>query len=142
MPGEPDLTRDAFDGDWLRTGDLARRDGRGHLVLVGRSKELVHRAGNKISPLEIERIFLEHPGVGGALATGVADGDVGERLHLFLVPAHEGALEEAAVLAWGAERLERHRLPDAVHFGEALPTGATGKADRGALRDLITGAGR
>ena len=46
---------------------------------------------------------------------------------------------EAELRAWAAERLEKFKRPDAFHFGQELPVGRTGKADRGALRKLLTG---
>jgi non-ribosomal peptide synthetase component E (peptide arylation enzyme) len=47
------------------------------------------------------------------------------------------APDAVALKSWAAERLERWKLPDRIHFGAALPTGATGKADRKALRAAV-----
>jgi long-chain acyl-CoA synthetase len=54
----PELTAEAFDGDWLRTGDLGWIDGAHHLRLVGRRKNLVVTAGGKnVYPEDVEAAF-------------------------------------------------------------------------------------
>jgi long-chain acyl-CoA synthetase len=132
----PELTEEARPDGWFRTGDLAAEDG-GAVRLIGRAKDLVIRSGNKVSPLEVEGVFLSHPDVSAALAAGAPDADRGEALHLAVVARAGATLDPAALRDWAAERLERWKLPDAVHVMDELPSGATGKADRGALRRLL-----
>ena len=50
-------------GRWLRTGDKGVVDGKGHLTLVGRFKEIINRGGEKISPTEVEDVLCGHPDV-------------------------------------------------------------------------------
>jgi acyl-coenzyme A synthetase/AMP-(fatty) acid ligase len=102
--------------------------------LAGRAREIISRGGNKISPLEIEQAFAEHPDVAAAMATGVADPILGERIHLLVVPRPGSSPDERALREFALARLPRYKLPDAIHFGTELPLGRTGKADRGALR--------
>lgn len=130
----PDLTAAAFRDGWFRTGDLATAAEDGTVRLVGRSKELILRAGNKISPIEVERAYLDHPEIAEALATGLPDKRLGEAIHLLVVPMPGAAPTPEALRAWAAGRLDRYKIPDAVHIGAALPLGHTGKADRAALR--------
>jgi len=134
---EPELTAAAFRDGYFRTGDLAEVKQEGRVRLVGRAKELIHRAGNKVSPLEVERAFLEHPEVREALATGLPDARLGEAIHLLIVPAAGARPKPEALRAWASQRLERYKLPDAIHFGAAIPLGRTGKADRAALRAAL-----
>jgi acyl-CoA synthetase (AMP-forming)/AMP-acid ligase II len=133
----PAETRAAFHGDWLRTGDLAQRDAGGRITLAGRLKELISRGANKVSPLEIEQAMQRHPDVAAALATGVPDALMGERIHLMVLPRAGAAPSEASLREWAARHLERYKRPDAIHLGQALPVGRTGKADRAQLRALI-----
>jgi acyl-CoA synthetase (AMP-forming)/AMP-acid ligase II len=137
----PEATCAAFQDGWLRTGDMARlRDGE-VVELAGRAKELISRGGNKVSPLEIEQVFAEHPEVAAAMATGVADAILGERIHLLVVPRPGSSPTEAALRDFAAARLPRFKQPDAIHFGVELPLGRTGKADRAALRRAIESGG-
>ena len=50
VSSDPDVNRRAWVDGWLRTGDLGRVDDEGYLTLTGRSKELINRGGEKISP--------------------------------------------------------------------------------------------
>jgi acyl-CoA synthetase (AMP-forming)/AMP-acid ligase II len=135
----PDLTADTFDGDWIHTGDMGAIRADGRVVLTGRLKDLINRAGNKIAPVEVERAVECHPDVAGALAVGLPDPRTGEAVHLYVVLRPGAALTADEIRDWAGERLERFKLPDRVHFGDALPVGNTGKADRRALRDLLQG---
>jgi len=134
----PDLTQAAFAGDYFRTGDLARERADGSVELIGRGKDLIVRGGAKISPLELDHVIARHPKVAAAMTVGVADDMTGERIHVLVVP--RGTLDERELRAWAASQLERFKLPDAYHFGSELPTGRTGKVDRGELRRRIAEA--
>ena len=134
---EPGLTQKAFHGKYFRTGDIARNRGDGVVELVGRAKELISRAANKISPLEIEQIFLKHPAVAEAMVTGVPDPLIGERIHILIVARNTAAPSENELRSWAAQWLEKFKMPDVFHFGTALPLGRTGKADRGRLREIV-----
>jgi acyl-CoA synthetase (AMP-forming)/AMP-acid ligase II len=134
---QPEMTKAAFCGEFLRTGDLARLRPDGMVELVGRSKELIIRGGTKVSPLELDELLASHPAVAAALTVGVPDPVMGERIHVLIVPREHEKLEEAALRQWVSERVEKFKRPDAYHFGSSLPTGRTGKVDRGALREQI-----
>jgi long-chain acyl-CoA synthetase len=133
----PDLTAAAFRGQWFRTGDLAEALPGGVVRLVGRSKELILRAGNKVSPLEVERAYLDHPDVAEALATGLPDPRLGEAIHLLVVAVPGRAPSPEALRGWAADRLDKWKVPDRIHVGAAIPLGRTGKADRAALRAML-----
>ncbi|EWY42454.1 AMP-dependent synthetase [Skermanella stibiiresistens SB22] len=134
---QPDLTAASFDDGWFRTGDLARLHPLGHVELVGRAKDIISRGGNKIAPMEIDRLFCGHPDVAAALTTGVPDPLLGERLHVLIVPRAGATLDAGTLAGWATGRIERFKIPDAFHFAPELPLGRTGKADRGALRGWI-----
>jgi acyl-CoA synthetase (AMP-forming)/AMP-acid ligase II len=133
----PELTRRAFADGWFRTGDMARVRDHDVVELAGRAKELISRGGNKVSPLEIEQVFAAHPDVAAAMASGVADPILGERIHLLVVAKPGRTCSAAALREFGVPRLAKFKQPDVFHFAAELPLGRTGKADRGALRRLI-----
>ena len=134
---DPEQTAAAFADGWFRTGDLARVRDDGRVALKGRAKEIINRAGNKVSPLEVEAVFLEHPDVDAALAAGARDAERGEAIHLCVVPRAGVALDLAGLRDWARERLDRYKMPDHLHLRAELPLGPTGKADRRALRRMI-----
>jgi long-chain acyl-CoA synthetase len=133
---DPALTAAAFSDGYFRSGDLARLRGDGRVEIVGRSKEMISRGGNKIAPLEIDNLLGGHPGVAAALCAGVPDSRLGEAIHAVVVLQPGAALSADELRRWAAERIEPFKLPDRIIFAEALPLGATGKASRAAVREL------
>lgn len=67
---------------YFRTGDRGRLDSEGYLTLTGRLKELINRAGEKISPVEVDAALLSLEGVGEAVSFGVPDEKYGEAVSL------------------------------------------------------------
>ena len=109
------LTEKAFEGGYFKTGDLALLREDGYVQLVGRSKDIVSRAGNKIGPLEIENLFARHEAVAAALAFGMPDERLGESLHLMIV-RRDPRLSESDLREWARERIERFKLPNIIRF--------------------------
>jgi acyl-CoA synthetase (AMP-forming)/AMP-acid ligase II len=130
------LTKASFQDGFFKTGDLARMRPDGRLELVGRSKEIISRGGNKIAPLELDNLLATHPDVAAALCAGVPDERLGESIHAVVVLRPGARLTPSILRDWAATRLERFKLPDAIHFCDALPLGSTGKASRAAVVDL------
>jgi long-chain acyl-CoA synthetase len=68
---DPRSSAEAFDGRWLRTGDLGRLDDDGYLHLTGRKKELLITAGGKnVSPSVLEDKVREHWLIAECVAVG------------------------------------------------------------------------
>lgn len=132
----PEATAAAFDSDgYFRTGDLARVNTRGHTELIGRAKELINRGGMKVAPLEVEAALAEHPDVAACLVTGIPDRSTGEAVVACVVPGRD--LDTERLRSWLGERIERYKVPSRILLVDSLPTGRTGKADRGAAADLF-----
>jgi long-chain acyl-CoA synthetase len=132
----PALTDASFDDGYFKTGDLARLTADGAVSLVGRAKDIISRGGNKIAPLEIDNLLVEHPGIAAALCAGVADERLGEVIHAVIVPRDGAQLDAAALRDWLIARTEHFKVPDVFHFRDALPAGSSGKADRKAVAQL------
>ena len=88
----------AFEGGWLRTGDLGLVDARGFISLKGRMKDMYIQGGFNVYPAEVEALIATHPAVVMVAGIGVADKVLGEvvlRDALSLTPA--GKIQEAAL---------------------------------------------
>ena len=137
----PALTDASFDGGYFKTGDLARLTVDGAVALIGRANDIISRGGIKIAPLEIDNLLAEHPEIAAALCAGVADERLGEVIHAVIVTRAGARLDDAALRDWLLAHTERFKVPDVFHFRDALPAGASGKADRRAVAQLAAQPG-
>ncbi|WP_181184424.1 MULTISPECIES: class I adenylate-forming enzyme family protein [Cupriavidus] len=131
--GDEELSKAAFEDGWFRTGDLAVRDSGGYVSIVGRLKDVIVRGGNKVTPVEVERALTRCPGIAAALVTGTSDPVMGQRIQALLVPKAGVEIDALLVRAELTKILEKFKHPDACFVGTELPTGRTGKVDRGQL---------
>jgi fatty-acyl-CoA synthase len=129
--GRPELTAEAFDDGWFRTGDLGHVDEGGYVHVSGRAKEVAHVGGFNVFPAEVEGCLLTHPDVLQAAVVAVPDERMGEALKAFVVP--DGDLTPAALLRFARERIAGYKLPYAIEIVPELPRLASGKPDRAAL---------
>ncbi|PRQ12381.1 2,3-dihydroxybenzoate-AMP ligase [Corynebacterium sp. 13CS0277] len=123
------------------TGDLVRQLPSGHLVVEGRAKEQINRAGEKISCEELEDLLLQMGGVADALVLGLPDEHLGEKTCAVLIPADPAAAEGRAefTLAGVRDFLQQQgvaafKLPDQVVVRTSFPTTTVGKASRASTR--------
>uniref|UniRef100_A0A831TDZ3 Fatty-acid--CoA ligase n=1 Tax=Thermorudis peleae TaxID=1382356 RepID=A0A831TDZ3_9BACT len=126
---------EAFDGGWLRTGDIAVVDGEGYIKIVDRAKDLIKSGGEWISTIELEGALMGHPAVEDAAVIGVRHERWQERpLAVVVLRAGQQATAEE-LRAYLAERFVRWWLPDAFVFVDALPKTSTGKLAKAELRE-------
>lgn len=120
----PDLTDQALAGGWLHTGDLARTDEKGRLVLLGRKDHLIIRGGMNIYPQEIENALKQDSRVEEVLAYGIRDKEVGQRIGLKAVAP---GLTRQQVLEICRRRCLSFQVPDVVEVVDRLPRNGSGK---------------
>ncbi|HLH08281.1 MAG TPA: long-chain fatty acid--CoA ligase [Terriglobales bacterium] len=67
----PDETRNAFDGEWFKTGDIGNIDSEGFLSITDRKKDLIKTSGGKfIAPQPIESMLKSYPLIAEAALLG------------------------------------------------------------------------
>jgi fatty-acyl-CoA synthase len=119
---------------WFDTGDLAKIDRKGNLMITGRAKDLIKSGGEWINPSEIEALVCALPEVSLAAVIGKADAKWSER-PLLLVELRDGAeITDQALLDALRGRIASWWIPDAVVRLPAMPLAATGKIDKLTLR--------
>ena len=137
---KPDETARTFVDEWVRTGDLYRRDARGFWYHMGRSDDCFKSSGQWVSPVEVEGALLRHPRV--ARAAVVEDFDAGGLpCACAFVVAQElesepTALEQELRECVGGV-LPRFKQPRRYVFVSELPYTATGKIQRFKLRQSL-----
>jgi benzoate-CoA ligase family protein len=132
-----DASRQAFVGEWLRTGDVFTRDADGFYHHAGRADDRFKVAGMWVAPADVEAALLAHQEVADAGVVGVAlDGGLVKAV-AFVVPraGAPGAGLAEALAAHLETRLPAHQRPRRIHVVDALPRTATGKLQRFVLRE-------
>ncbi|MEU8517163.1 class I adenylate-forming enzyme family protein [Kitasatospora sp. NPDC048722] len=127
--------------DELNTGDRARIDAEGRIVLLGRTKDMLIRGSFNLYPGLYEPAIAALPGIAEAVIVGVPDPHTADEA-VVLAVCPDGSLPEAELLRSLQRRLPRTidhaALPDRIHCLPAIPRrGRTEKPDRGRLRELV-----
>jgi acyl-coenzyme A synthetase/AMP-(fatty) acid ligase len=131
-----DGTIERLPRDGHHTGDLGFLDADGHLVIVGRKKDLIIRGGVNIAPLEIDAVLHELAGVAEAAAAGLPDAIYGEEVAGFVVLSPGASLSQDEILAHCRTRLPAFKAPKSIYLVHELPKNSRGKIDRKALIDV------
>ncbi len=131
----PEANASSFVNGWFRTGDEGVLDSDGYLSLKGRLKDLINRSGEKISPLEIDKVLLSHPAVAEAVAFGAPHATHGEEPSAAVVP--NSPVTEADLISYCKEQLADFKCPRVIHIVEQLPRTATGKIQRRKMAELF-----
>jgi len=132
---DPDGTAAAFTSDgWFRTGDIGAVDpATGHLVIRGRTKEMIISGGLNVYPREVEIALEGHPSVAEAAVAGVPDERWGERVTAWVVLREGYSFDEAALIAHARTLLAGYKCPKQVLRRAELPRNQLGKIVRSAL---------
>lgn len=132
------LAQESFLADgWYRSGDIGYVDAQGCLVITDRIKRLISRGGEKISPVEVEHMLLQHPAVAEAFVVGVPDTLYGEQIGAVLVAKADTELDLNELRAWLGGRLSQFKVPRYLVLAPALPLSATGKVSSETLKQLV-----
>jgi acyl-CoA synthetase (AMP-forming)/AMP-acid ligase II len=115
---------------WFRTGDQGRFDAEGYLTITGRIKEIINRGGEKVSPLEVDNVLMEHPAVRQVVTFALPHPKLGEEVAAAVVLAEGAEASEQELRAFAAERLADFKVPRKFVFVTEIPKGATGKLQR------------
>ena len=127
----------SFTHGWFRTGDQGVFDADGYLKITGRLKEIINKGGEKVSPLEVDNILMEHPAIQQVVTFAVADKMLGEEIAAAVVLADNQNLTEAELKAYASEHLAKFKIPKHIRFLDEIPKGATGKLQRIGLAEKL-----
>lgn len=125
----------SFTNGWFRTGDQGYLDEDGYLILKGRIKDLINRAGEKIAPTEIDEVLLAHPAVAEAVSFGLPHAIWGEEVAAAVVL--RAPEKESTILAYCRARLSAFKCPKKLYIVQKIPRTATGKIQRGTVASAI-----
>ena len=115
---------------WFRTGDQGAFDEDGFLYLTGRLKEIINRGGEKISPLEVDSILLDHPEINQVVTFALPHPKLGEEVAAAVVLSNGSTCDDKDIKSFAKERMADFKVPRHVIILDEIPKGATGKMQR------------
>jgi 3-(methylthio)propionyl---CoA ligase len=127
------------DGGWFPTGDVAKIDADGYMIITDRSKDVIKSGGEWIGSIDLENIAMAHPAVTMAACVAVAHPKWGERPLLVVVKKPNASITREQLLAFYEGKIAKWWTPDDVVFVDAIPLGATGKMQKNKLREQLKG---
>jgi fatty-acyl-CoA synthase len=132
----PRATREAFEGGWFHTGDLAVMHENGYIEIRDRSKDIIISGGENISTIEVESVLYRHPAVQEAAVVARPDEKWGETPCAFVTLKPDQEVSEAELIAFCRQNLAHFKCPRHIVFTE-LPKTSTGKIQKFVLRQMV-----
>ncbi|RVD16756.1 AMP-dependent synthetase, partial [Mesorhizobium sp. M7A.F.Ca.ET.027.02.1.1] len=126
----PDANATAFAHGWFHTGDQGVLDEDGYLRVTGRLKEIINRGGEKISPLEVDDVLMDHPAVAQVVTFAMPHDKLGEEVAAAVVLREGISATEGDIRTYAATRLADFKVPRKILILDEIPKGATGKLQR------------
>ncbi|MGW0811045.1 benzoate-CoA ligase family protein [Nonomuraea sp. NPDC002799] len=129
-------TRQVFQGEWLRTGDTYVREEDGFHRCLGRSNDMIKAGGIWVSPMEVEARLLQHESVGECAVVAYVDAEGLEKPVACVVPAQGSEVDAGELIGFCRDGLASFKRPREVLVLDELPKTATGKVQRGVVRQI------
>jgi len=134
---DEEKTKKAFTPDgWLITSDRGWMDEDGYIYLAGRGDDMIIRAGENISPEEVENALYSHPKVEEAAVIGVPDPEWGQIPKAVVVLKKGQTATEEEIMEHCRAKLASFKRPRSVVFVDELPRNTMGKVLRKKLREV------
>ncbi|WP_221625432.1 AMP-binding protein [Homoserinimonas aerilata] len=118
------------------SGDTVVADADGFLYFVGRKDHMIKTSGYRVSPDEIEEAAYSTGLVRDAVALGVDDPALGQRIVLVATPTATG-LDVVALTAALKKLLPLYMVPSRIELREELLRSPNGKYDRTLLAEEV-----
>jgi cyclohexanecarboxylate-CoA ligase len=119
---------------WFRTGDLARIESDGTIVIAGRLKDLIVRGGENISAKEVEDLLLTHPTIDDVSIVGIPDDVMGERACAVVVSRDEKLSLADLTAHLDESGIAKQKYPELLFLVAELPRTTSGKVQKFQLR--------
>ena len=130
-----EATNSTIRNGWLYTGDIGYMDEAGYIFLSGRAKDIIIRAGENISPEQVEATLHSHPAIDEAAVIGVPDPQWGETVRAIVALKAGAQASEADIIEHCRGQLASFKKPESVIFVDSLPRNPLGKVLKRVLRD-------
>lgn len=135
---DPEATTEVMRGGWFHTGDHGYMDEEGFFYFLGRKKDILRRAGENISAVEVEDVIRSHPKVFDVAVVGVPDNIRGEEVKACIVLKSgetDATVTPNDIISFCQERLAYFKVPRYLeYFDSDLPRTPTNKVQKHVLK--------
>lgn len=132
--GEPEKTIELWQGLWIRTGDLVRRDEEGWFYYVDRLKDAIRVSGENVASADVEAVVASYPGVIEATAFGVPS-ELGEQdVMVGVIVRDELTVDWTALRDHCLDRLPYFAAPRYLEAFDVFPRTPTERVKKAELR--------
>ena len=126
----PKANEAGFAFGWFHTGDQGFMDEDGFLKITGRLKEIINRGGEKIAPMEVDEVLMEHEAVAQIVTFAMPHDKLGEEVAAAVVLREGRIASERDLQDFANTRLAAFKVPKRIVILDEIPKGATGKLQR------------
>ncbi|RIM16108.1 long-chain fatty acid--CoA ligase [Staphylococcus chromogenes] len=134
---KPEETAKIFHGDYLLTGDLAKKDEDGDIFIIDRKKELIITGGENVLPSEVETALAQHPLVDRCVVVGYDHPKYGESIAAAVILREDDPDYATKLDAFMREKLAGYKIPRMYQPVTYMPLNSTQKPDKLAIRDMM-----
>lgn len=133
----PELTTETVRDGWLLTNDIVYLDEDGYVYILGRADDMINTGGEKVSPIEVEHVALEYPGVGECACIGVEDpAGISGQIPVLYLTVRQADFDKKCFCKYLSKQLENYKMPKHCMILEEIPRNSMKKIDRKKLREL------
>ena len=126
----PQANADGFAFGWFHTGDQGIMDEDGYVKITGRLKEIINRGGEKVAPMEVDEVLMQHPAVHQAVTFAMPHDKLGEDVAAAIVLREGMSVTERELQDFANAQLSAFKVPRRIVILDEIPKGATGKLQR------------
>ncbi len=132
---DPDKTAQTIDDDgYLHSGDLGYVKN-GQFFVVERMKECINTGGEKVFPIEVEEVLIEHPKIDQVCVIGIPDEEWGETVRAVVILKEGKAMTQEEVIQFVEGKIASYKKPRSVVFTQEFPISPVGKVLRSKIRE-------
>ena len=114
---------------WVLSGDQARIDDQGDIVVLGRGSQCINTGGEKVFPEEIEEAVRRYAAIADVLVVGLPDERWGQKVVAVIEVAPECTFDQAEFERICREHLAGYKVPRSVFLTHRVQRSPAGKAD-------------
>jgi acyl-coenzyme A synthetase/AMP-(fatty) acid ligase len=110
------------------SGDYVKKDEEGFLYFIGRKDNMIKTSGFRVSPTEVEELLMQNNAVSEAVAFGLPDDELGQKIRAVVTVSRETTADE--IKNFCKKEAPGYMVPSEILIVDKFPRTASGKLDR------------